>query len=112
VGAIKQLQLRAVQNLRAQMEVAVAKRSLAMQLDEVVQAMLVLLPPRPEKVPDRELASLTRVAQALHQLPRNEFRAALKSDLQRRAAMSEGKRVLQPGRGRRKPERFITRGRD
>jgi uncharacterized glyoxalase superfamily protein PhnB len=70
-----------------------------MQLDEVVQAMLVLLPPRPEKVPDRELASLTRVAQALHQLPRNEFRAALKSDLQRRAAMSEGKASSAAGTG-------------
>ena len=68
-----------------------AKRSLAMQLDEVVQAMLVSLQPRPEEAPDRELASLTRVAQVLRGLPREEFRAALKSDLQRRAAMSEGK---------------------
>jgi PhnB protein len=68
----------------------VAKRSLAMQLDEVVQAMLVSLRPRPEESPDRELASLTRVAQMLRELPREEFRAALKSDLQRRATMSEG----------------------
>jgi len=67
-----------------------AKRSLAMQLDEVVQAMLVSLRPRPEPAPDRELASLTRVAQALRELPREEFRAALKSDLQRRTPMSEG----------------------
>jgi PhnB protein len=70
-----------------------------MQLDEVVQAMLVLLPPRPEEAPDPELASLTRVAQALRQLPRNEFRAALKSDLQRRAAMSEGKASSAAGTG-------------
>lgn len=66
-----------------------AKRSLALQLDEVVQAMLVSLQPRPEKWQDRELASLTRVAQALRELPREEFRAALKNDLQRRASMSE-----------------------
>jgi PhnB protein len=68
-----------------------AKRSLAMQFDEVVQAMLVSLRPRPEKAPDRELPSLMRVAQELRDLPRKEFRAALKSDLQRRASMSEGK---------------------
>jgi PhnB protein len=67
-----------------------AKRSLALQLDEAVQAMLVSLQPRPEKAPDRELAALTRVAQILCDLPREEFRAALKSDLQRRASMSEG----------------------
>jgi PhnB protein len=66
-----------------------AKRSLAMQFDEVVQAMLVSLRPRPEEAPDPELASLTRVAQILRELPREEFRAALKSDLQRRASMSE-----------------------
>jgi uncharacterized glyoxalase superfamily protein PhnB len=70
--------------------VAVAKRSLALQFDEVVQAMLVSLRPRPEEAPDRELASLTRVAQVLRDLPRQEFRAVLKSDLQRRATMSEG----------------------
>jgi PhnB protein len=68
-----------------------AKRSLALQFDEVVQAMLVSLQPRPEKAPDRELPALTRVAQVLRALPREEFRAALKSDLQRRASMSEGK---------------------
>ena len=32
-----------------------AKRSLAMQFDEAVQAMLVSLRPRPEEAPDREL---------------------------------------------------------
>src|SRR5260370_31888806 len=70
--------------------VAMAKRSLAMQLDEVVQAMLVSLRTRPEPAPDRDLASLTSVAQALRELPREEFRAELKSDLQRRTPMSEG----------------------
>ena len=67
-----------------------AKRSLALQLDEVVQAMLVSLRPRPEEAPDRELAPLMRVAQGLRELPRQEFRVTLKSDLQRRASMSEG----------------------
>lgn len=75
-----------------------AKRSLAMQLEEVVQAMLVSLRPRPEEAPDQALASLARVAQVLRDLPREEFRAALKSDLQRRAAMSEGTAAV-PTRG-------------
>jgi PhnB protein len=66
------------------------KRSLALQFDEVVQAMLVSPRPRPEEAADRELPALTRVAQALRDLPRQEFRAALKSDLQRRPTMSEG----------------------
>jgi uncharacterized glyoxalase superfamily protein PhnB len=60
------------------------------QLDEVVQAMLVSLRPRPEEPPDRNLAPLMRVAQELRELPREEFRATLKYDLQRRATMNEG----------------------
>ena len=76
-----------------------AKRSLAMQFDEVVQAMLVSLRPRPEESPDPELASLTRVAQILRELPRVEFQAALKSDLQRRASMSEGTAAAKAGAG-------------
>jgi PhnB protein len=74
-----------------------AKRSLALQLDEVVQAMLVSLQPRSEKEPNRELASLQRVAQELRDLPREEFRAALKSDLQRRASMSESTAAAKTG---------------
>jgi PhnB protein len=76
------------------------KRSLAMQLDEVVQAMLVSLRPRPEEQPDRNLASLTRVAQRLRDLPREEFRVALKSDLQRRASMTEGTAASKAGTGK------------
>ncbi len=76
-----------------------AKRSLALQLDEVVQWMLVSLRPRPEETPDRKLASLTRVAQVLRELPREEFRVALKSDLQRRASMSEGTAAVPVGTG-------------
>jgi len=76
-----------------------AKRSLALQLDEVVQAMLVSLQPRSEKEPNRELASLQRVAQELRDLPREQFRAALKSDLQRRASMSESTAAAKTGMG-------------
>jgi len=76
-----------------------AKRSLALQLDEVVQAMLVSLQPRPERAPDRELASLARVARGLRDLPREEFRATLKSDLQRRASMSESTAAAKAGTG-------------
>ncbi len=76
-----------------------AKRSLALQLDEVVQWMLVSLRPRPEESPDRELASLTRVAQVLRELPREEFRVALKSDFQRRVSMSEGTAAVPVGTG-------------
>lgn len=64
------------------------KRPLADQLDEVVQAMLVSLQPRPEKSPDRDVARLLSIARELRFLPREEFRATLKSDLQRRASMS------------------------
>ena len=64
------------------------KRPLAEQLDEVVQAMLVSLQPRPEKSPHREVAPLLSIARELRFLPREEFRATLKSDLQRRASMS------------------------
>ena len=66
-----------------------AKRPLREQLDEAVQAMLVSLPPRPEEKPDRNLSALVRVAQVLRDLPRQEFRTTLKTDLQRRATMSE-----------------------
>ncbi|HEY6944347.1 MAG TPA: VOC family protein [Candidatus Acidoferrum sp.] len=64
------------------------KRPLAEQVEEVVQAMLVSLQPRPEAVPHRDLARLAAIARELRYLPRPEFRAALKSNLQRRASMS------------------------
>lgn len=66
------------------------KRSLAAQVDEVVQAMLVSLRPRPEEAPHRDLAALTEIARELRLLPREEFRATLQSNLQRRVAMNEG----------------------
>lgn len=64
------------------------KHPLAEQLEEVVQAMLVSLQPRPEKSPHRDVAPLLSIARELRLLPREEFRATLKSDLQRRASMS------------------------
>jgi uncharacterized glyoxalase superfamily protein PhnB len=66
------------------------KRSLAKQLDNAVEGMLISLRPRPEEKPDRNLAPLMRVAQVLRDLPRREFRAGLRTELQRRAAMNEG----------------------
>src|SRR6266478_4009312 len=65
-----------------------AERSLALQLDAAVQAMPVW--PRPEEAPDLDLSALVRVAEGLRELPREEFRVALKSDLQRRVSMNEG----------------------
>jgi len=65
------------------------KRSLAVQLDEAVQAMLVSLRPRPEEQADPDLERLMIVARELRHMPREEFREALRSDLQRRATMSE-----------------------
>ena len=65
-----------------------AKRPLGEQVEEMVQAMLVSLVPRPERGRHRDLAPLTAIARELRLLPRQEFRAALKSSLQRRASMS------------------------
>ena len=65
-----------------------AERSLALQLDAAVQAMPVW--PRPEEAPDLDLSALVRVAEGLRELPREEFRVALKSGLQRRVSMNEG----------------------
>lgn len=63
-------------------------RPLAERLEEVVQAMLASLQPRPEAAPYRDLPPLLAIARELRYLPREEFRATLKSDLQRRASMS------------------------
>lgn len=65
------------------------KRPLFEQLDEVVQAMLVSLEPRPEKEPHHDLAPLAAIARELRLLPRPEFRAALKTELERRTTMNE-----------------------
>ncbi|MBA0086044.1 MAG: VOC family protein [Acidobacteria bacterium Pan2503] len=65
------------------------KRPLFEQLDEVVQAMLVSLEPRPRKAPHHDLAPLAAIALELRLLPRPEFRAALKTELERRTTMNE-----------------------
>ncbi len=64
------------------------KRSLAVQLDDAVQAMLVQLRPRPEEKPHRDLVALAEIARELRLLPRQEFRATLRSHLQRRTTMN------------------------
>ena len=65
-----------------------SRRPLAEQLEGVVQGIVVSLEPRPEAVPHPSLAALAAVARELRYLPREEFRATLKSDLQRRNSMS------------------------
>ena len=63
------------------------KRSLADQLDQAVEAMLA----RPgAEVPrvEARLAPLLRLAQDLRHLPRVEFKARLKADLERRSSMT------------------------
>ena len=70
----------------------VPKRPLAEQLEEVVQGILVSLRPRPEAAPHRKLAPLAAIARELRLLPREEFRASLKTQLQRRPSMSVNQR--------------------
>jgi PhnB protein len=64
-----------------------AKRSLAEQLDELVQGLLAspaALPP----LGDTRIESLVPVAAELRNLPRTQFKAQLKSNLMRRATMA------------------------
>lgn len=61
------------------------KRSQIDQLERALQAMLA----GPNSVPvEPELAPLLRIAQSLRDLPRESFRARLKSELERKAIMS------------------------
>jgi uncharacterized glyoxalase superfamily protein PhnB len=62
------------------------KLSLAAQLDQAIQALLT----RPDSVPPVEssLAPLVRIAADLRDLPREEFKARLKSELERKASMA------------------------
>lgn len=71
-----------------------AKRSLSQQLDEWVEAILIrgartdsTAEPTPPAA-DSRLAPLARIAMDLRGLPRPEFKARLKSDLERRALMA------------------------
>ena len=65
------------------------KRSLIEQLDDAVQAMLM---PPDAKVAGRDddpgLAPLLRLAADLRDLPREKFKASLKSDLERKSSMA------------------------
>jgi PhnB protein len=63
-----------------------AKPSLSQQLDQLVEAMLA--DPNSKAPADARLAALLRVAADLRDLPRQDFKARLKSDLERRAQMN------------------------
>jgi PhnB protein len=65
------------------------KRSPAVQLDRAVDALLVALQPGTEPKPSSAVVRLMPIARALRDLPRPDFKAALKSDLQRRTTMNE-----------------------
>ncbi|MHB8499320.1 MAG: VOC family protein [Candidatus Acidiferrales bacterium] len=65
------------------------KRSPAAQLDRAIEAMLIALQPEPEPNPSPALVPLMPIARALRDLPRPNFKAALKSDLQRRTTMND-----------------------
>jgi PhnB protein len=65
------------------------KRSPVVQLDRAIEAMLIALQPEPESNPSPALAQLMPTARALRDLPRSDFKSALKSDLQRRTTMNE-----------------------
>ncbi len=60
------------------------ERALVDRLDAAIEAMLA----RPDAAVDKELAPFVRIARALGDFPRPSFRARLKSDLQRRDAMT------------------------
>jgi PhnB protein len=69
-----------------------AKRSLSQQIDEWVEAILLQgrtqSPGEPTSPADSRLAPLARIAADLRGLPRPEFKASLKSDLERRTRMA------------------------
>jgi len=64
-----------------------AKRNLSEQVDDAVQALLIGTAPRATTGGGR-LGTLVGIASELRNLPRQEFKARLKSDLQRRASMA------------------------
>lgn len=65
------------------------KRSPAVQLDRAIDALLVALQPEPGPNPSPAVVQLIPIARALRDLPRPDFKASLKSDLQRRTTMNE-----------------------
>jgi PhnB protein len=69
---------------------AMAKRSLGQQLDELVDAVLAQPEVAEPALPPAEarLTALARLATHLRGLPRQDFKARLKTDLERRATMA------------------------
>ena len=65
------------------------KRSPAEQLDLAITAMLARPQVRHVPRPSAQVAKLLTLVRSLRDLPRPEFKAALKSDLQRRTTMNE-----------------------
>ncbi|MCI0356834.1 MAG: VOC family protein [Acidobacteria bacterium] len=74
-----------------------AKRSPVDQLDQAVQALLASTDSVP---PSRvsELAALLRIAADLRELPREEFKARLKTDLERKASMTTATATYVPSK--------------
>jgi PhnB protein len=67
------------------------KRSpaIVLQLDRAIAAMLASAPSKSQPKLSAAVAQLVPIANALRDLPRPEFKAALKADLQRRTTMTE-----------------------
>jgi len=63
------------------------KRSEVDQLDRAITELLAKPNAKPE-TGDSELMPLLRIAAQLHQLPREDFKARLKSDLERKSSMA------------------------
>jgi PhnB protein len=73
------------------------KRSLIDQLEQAVQAMLVRPDAenlRPDHNLDPSLAPLLGIAQELRDLPRENFKARLKSDLERKSSMASHPKLI------------------
>jgi PhnB protein len=65
----------------------VPKRSPAEQLDQAISALLSASQPLPEPNSHPRIAALVSLVRSLRAMPRPEFKAALKSELQRRISM-------------------------
>ncbi|HEY2546163.1 MAG TPA: VOC family protein [Candidatus Acidoferrum sp.] len=65
------------------------KRSPAERLDQAITALLAAAQPVPAANSNATVARLVPLVRALRALPRAEFKAALKADLQRRISMNE-----------------------
>ena len=66
-----------------------SKRSPAEQLDQAISALFSTSQQLPEPSSNRSIAALASLVRPLRAMPRPEFKASLKSDLQRRTTMNE-----------------------